>query len=86
MPAHKKTRLGDWEVFLYTATDADPGFAAVMVPSAKDPDAAYSVLVTEGTNAMECDCPSGVYRGKCRHQDQVRAFLAGQNKVGVNAD
>jgi len=62
-----------WDAKVYKATPTDPAFLEVMVPSSKGDGTVYEVIVFEERKSLKltCTCPSGQYRGNCRHADEV---------------
>lgn len=72
--------LGEWTTRRFPQGEGgDPAFMEVVVPSARGGDP-YSVMITQGSDALECSCPGFKYRENCRHVTEVRAVIEGDKE------
>lgn len=73
-PPFTRHIVGGLPVQMWKPTQGDAGFAAFEVPSSKDVNVTYTVIM-ENDGTKECSCKSFYYRAYCRHLDVVRQAL-----------
>lgn len=73
MIQHKKSKLGEWDVWIYHE-DGAVLFYDVYVPSKTQEDLVYNVLI-EG-DKVDCSCKSYIYRQQCAHCNEVKQYVA----------
>lgn len=67
--------LGGHAVRYWPATDDDIEFFEFDVPSAKDPEVIYTVLLD--SISAQCSCSGYQYRKTCRHVTLVHRLIQG---------
>lgn len=58
---HEIKQINGLEVWIWTATETDPSYATIEVPSDRDPEKKYTVIIQ--SDDITCDCSDFTFRG-----------------------
>lgn len=75
----RRTRIGGYEASIISYPDDK--FVELMIPSSKDPEQEYSVIIDAQDKV--CSCRGFLFRQYCKHIDLATAALSRGEDVGL---